>query len=147
MANKIQKVFPAKIIKPLFISLIITTILLALFATYAIKPLPELKQVKSSALPINEENKLVQMLQKEYPKDPNLTGVLELSDPLDAFVARSVLLNLAQASIDLQYYIWPPIPREPCCSTTSIMQLKGVFVYGCYSMIIILGVLMTLSQF
>ena len=89
-------------------SLIITIILLALFVTYAIKPLPELKQVKSSALPINEENKLVQMLQKEYPEDPNLTGILELSDPLDAFVARSVLLNLAQESIDLQYYIWRP---------------------------------------
>ncbi|MCL1059058.1 phospholipase D family protein [Shewanella gelidimarina] len=38
--------------------------------------------------------------------NPNLTGVVPLSDGVDALIARLVLVNAATTSIDLQYYIY-----------------------------------------
>ena len=37
---------------------------------------------------------------------PNMTGIELLDDGLDAFAIRKVLLENAERSIDLQYYIW-----------------------------------------
>lgn len=37
---------------------------------------------------------------------PGLSGVLPLSDSLDAFAARILLIAAAERSVDVQYYIW-----------------------------------------
>jgi putative cardiolipin synthase len=37
---------------------------------------------------------------------PGLSGVVPLSDPLDAFTARMLLIAAADRAIDVQYYIW-----------------------------------------
>ncbi|WP_119969689.1 phospholipase D family protein [Shewanella japonica] len=39
-------------------------------------------------------------------KKPNLTGIKALSDGIDAFIARLAMIDSAQKSIDLQYYIY-----------------------------------------
>lgn len=38
--------------------------------------------------------------------NPELSGVVPLSDSLDAFAARMLLIENAQKTIDIQYYIW-----------------------------------------
>ncbi len=84
-------------------------IFLAVLTACAVKPLPKLQQVESYAFsPPNAETKLARALARDLPQDSTLTGIITLADPLDAFVARSVLLNSAEESIDLQYYIWRP---------------------------------------
>ncbi len=95
-------------LKIILITGIVILLALGILAACAVKPLPKLEQVESYALPPSDHTKLAKALADEYPKDTTLTGVLELGDPLDAFVARSALLNTAEESIDLQYYIWHP---------------------------------------
>ncbi|WP_223296255.1 phospholipase D-like domain-containing protein [Shewanella halifaxensis] len=49
---------------------------------------------------------LVQYVQADVKAHPQQTGVLPLTDGIDAFIARLALVNAATASIDLQYYIY-----------------------------------------
>ncbi|GIU29733.1 phosphatidylserine/phosphatidylglycerophosphate/cardiolipin synthase family protein [Shewanella sp. MBTL60-007] len=49
---------------------------------------------------------LVQYIQADVKAHPQQTGVLPLTDGIDAFIARLALVNAATASIDLQYYIY-----------------------------------------
>ncbi len=93
---------------------------LGILAACAVKPLPKLAQVESYAITPSENTPLAKILMTEKPVDPDLTGVFILGDPLDAFVARSALLNLAEESIDLQYYIWRP-------DTSGMMLLRDVY--------------------
>lgn len=39
-------------------------------------------------------------------KNPNLTGYHLLNDPLEALAARLRLIDKAEKTLDLQYYIW-----------------------------------------
>lgn len=94
---------PFKIIMIISVMVFISLFILA---ACAIKPLPKLVQEESYSLPPSEETIIAKVVAKELPETPGLTGVIELVDPLDAFVARSALLRLAEKSIDLQYYIW-----------------------------------------
>ncbi len=43
---------------------------------------------------------------EQAQSNPGLSGVAPLSDPLDAFAARVLLISKAERTIDLQYYIW-----------------------------------------
>lgn len=79
---------------------------LFILAACAVKPLPKLIQKESYTLVPSEETLIAKTVADELPDTPGLTGVIELVDPLDAFVARSALLRVAEESIDLQYYIW-----------------------------------------
>jgi len=47
--------------------------------------------------------KIVLPLREKYPQ---LTGYHVLYDPLEALAARIYLINKAEKSLDLQYYIW-----------------------------------------
>ena len=47
--------------------------------------------------------KIVLPLREQYP---NLTGYHVLYDPLEALAARIHLINKAEKTLDLQYYIW-----------------------------------------
>lgn len=50
--------------------------------------------------------RLGKALRSEVAEHPGKSGVTLLQNPRDAFVARLMLTELAQSSIDLQYYIW-----------------------------------------
>ena len=39
-------------------------------------------------------------------RHPGLSGIYPLSDGLDAFAARYLLMQKAERSLDIQYYIW-----------------------------------------
>lgn len=95
-----------QLFKIIGILLIIIIVSLFVLAACAIKPLPKLVQQETYALIPSEETMIAQVIQDELPSEYGLTGIIELVDPLDAFVARSSLLRLAEQSIDLQYYIW-----------------------------------------
>ncbi len=45
-------------------------------------------------------------LQPQIAAHPNLSGVVQLPDPIDAFASRILLIASAQRSVDVQYYIW-----------------------------------------
>ncbi|MEB3768381.1 phospholipase D family protein [Acinetobacter sp. MD2] len=49
---------------------------------------------------------LAKLLQPLEAQNPNLTGYHVLNDPLEAISARLSLINKAQKTLDLQYYIW-----------------------------------------
>lgn len=49
---------------------------------------------------------LSQTLQPFLESHPGLNGIHLLSDPLDAFAVRTQLLERAEQTVDLQYYIW-----------------------------------------
>ena len=100
--------------------LIVIVIALGILAACAVKPLPKLAQVESRALPANENTQLAKLLATELPDEPGLTGIFILGDPLDAFVARSAVMKLAEESIDLQYYIWRP-------DTSGMMLLRDMY--------------------
>ena len=52
------------------------------------------------------ETLLGRTLAAEQAAHPGLTGIYPLADGRDAFVARAVLADAAERSIDAQYYIW-----------------------------------------
>lgn len=60
-----------------------------------------------------------QALQPLTARHPGLSGIHPLADPLDAFAARMLLAQTAQASLDVQYYIWH---RD----TTGLMLLNAL---------------------
>lgn len=107
-------------IKIFFIIAILTLLALTILVACAVKPLPKLEQVESRAIPPSENTMLAQILMTEKPEDSSQTGIFVLGDPLDAFVARSALLNVAEESIDLQYYIWRP-------DTSGMMLLRDIY--------------------
>lgn len=107
-------------IKIILIIIVLVVLALGILAACAVKPLPKLEQVESHAIPPSDNTPLAKMLLNEKSDDPDLSGIFILGNPLDAFVARSALLNLAQESIDLQYYIWRP-------DTSGMMLLRDIY--------------------
>lgn len=52
------------------------------------------------------DTQLGRSLKPMIEQHPQLSGVVPLPDPLDAFAARALLIAAAQRSVDVQYYIW-----------------------------------------
>lgn len=82
----------------------LVTILLAGCAT----PLPEHDHPDSSALPPTEEGLLNYYVKKQPANAADQSGFMLLETGADALAARLLLIDLAQSSIDLQYYIYAP---------------------------------------
>lgn len=81
-------------------------LLLALFLN-ACASLPEdLQQEQSQGWQNPEETFLGRMVAETAPDDPALSGVELLADPKSAFTTRFAIANLAEKSLDLQYYLW-----------------------------------------
>lgn len=49
---------------------------------------------------------LGETIQPQAKRHPNLTGIRALSNPHDAFAARALLTQVAEKTLDIQYYIW-----------------------------------------
>ncbi|HBP96871.1 MAG TPA: hypothetical protein DD679_15050, partial [Pantoea agglomerans] len=56
--------------------------------------------------PLERSSWLETQLEPECLRHPGLSGVHQLSDGLDAFAARYLLMQKAERSLDIQYYIW-----------------------------------------
>lgn len=52
------------------------------------------------------DTRLGQAVGSETESHPDLSGILTLENPLDAFVARVILAEASDKSLDIQYYIW-----------------------------------------
>ncbi|WP_159914064.1 phospholipase D family protein [Pantoea sp. 18069] len=52
------------------------------------------------------QTRLGQALAPQTAAHPGLTGIYALSDPLEAFTTRALLMRAAQRTLDVQYYIW-----------------------------------------
>ncbi len=109
-----------RLIRSILVTLSATVFILFVIAACAVKPLPMIEKELTYALTPSGDTRIAKIATKEAPEDPNLTGVIELVDPLDAFVARSALIQLADESIDLQYYIWHP-------DTSGMMLLRELY--------------------
>lgn len=62
----------------------------------------------SAALPVHaaQQTRLGQALAPQIAAHPGLSGIYALSDPLEAFATRALLMRAAQRTLDVQYYIW-----------------------------------------
>lgn len=83
-------------------------LLLVLISGCALPPLTD--RTDSRAFPQSQtgDTRLGQAIVPETEAHPGLAGLTLLGDPLDAFVARVLLAEAADASLDVQYYIWRP---------------------------------------
>jgi len=83
---------------------LILTIALAV-ASCASLP-PQTGRSVSTALTDTAQTRLGKELAGPVAAHPGKSGIYDLSDARDAFAARGVLANVAERSIDIQYYIW-----------------------------------------
>jgi len=73
----------------------------------ALSRLPDLdNRTPSSAFHDTAGTRVGQALARRFDIPPGKSGVVALSNGLDAFAARALLIEAADRSIDVQYYIW-----------------------------------------
>ena len=89
----------------LWLRLVPVFTLALLFSACASLP-EDLQQQHSQAWQQPEETFLGKIIAEAAPQDPSLSGVELLADPESAFTTRFALANLAEKSLDLQYYLW-----------------------------------------
>ena len=63
-------------------------------------------RISATALPQPEETRLWKMIQPRLDSHPGESGFYLLPSGIDAFVARILLINAAERTLDLQYYIF-----------------------------------------
>lgn len=87
----------------------IVSILLVLLFLSGCAGLPDNSTNRAStALQDTGDTKLGAYFKDEKNEHKNLSGFYLLNDGLDAFVARAVLIQIAEKSLDLQYYLYHP---------------------------------------
>jgi putative cardiolipin synthase len=70
-------------------------------------PLPDIAQrPPEHALPANAQTALGALAQQGQDAHPGQSGVLPLESGQDALASRLSLIDQAEASVDVQYYIW-----------------------------------------
>jgi putative cardiolipin synthase len=67
---------------------------------------PQTGRQETQALTDTSETRLGRALAGPLAANPGKNGFYDLSAPHDAFAARGLLSNMAERSIDTQYYIW-----------------------------------------
>ncbi|MBP6019138.1 MAG: phospholipase D family protein [Burkholderiaceae bacterium] len=93
----------------LYVGLLCIGLLAALGLLVACSPLPPLKdRSQSTTLPTQQTRMtpLGKAVAAQVSMHPGKTGIYMLDDPYDAFAARAVLAQMAEQSLDVQYYIW-----------------------------------------
>lgn len=86
-------------IKPLVVA-----VMVLLGACQSLPPSPHLPQSTPTAK--NTDSLLSALVKKDTQKHPDLSAYYPISTGADAFAVRSLLTDLSQNSIDVQYYIW-----------------------------------------
>ncbi|GAA0846002.1 phospholipase D family protein [Marinobacter szutsaonensis] len=82
--------------------------LLLLLTGCALPPLADRPDSRSIPQSQTRETVLGQAITPKTEAHPGHSGVVLLPDPYDAFAARALLAEAAEASLDVQYYIWRP---------------------------------------
>ena len=91
--------------RPTIIVQLLTAVLILLNAGCATLP-TDFDRPESYALTGTENTALGKVRAKERAEHPGKSGFRLLGNGLDAFVARAVLANYAERSIDVQYYLY-----------------------------------------
>lgn len=79
----------------------------ASFAFQAFYPVPEAgTRQDSKAIPASADTRLGAWVIPKAEADPGRSGVARLGDGLNAFATRLDLIDSAEASVDIRYYIW-----------------------------------------
>ena len=91
--------------RPTIIVQLLTAVLILLNAGCATLP-KDFDRPESYALTDTENTALGKVRAKERAEHPGKSGFRLLGNGLDAFVARAVLANYAERSIDVQYYLY-----------------------------------------
>lgn len=82
-------------------------VILLLLLVNACASLPsDYEQLPSYAIENSQDTLLARKLMPEVAKHSGKSGFHMLSTGMDAFIARVALIELAQRSLDIQYYIW-----------------------------------------
>lgn len=86
----------------------ISSLVLFAMSLTACESLPKQTWLSSEALDLSEANhtRLGQATAKDIAKHDDLTGIFVLSDSRKAFASRALLTEVAEKTIDAQYYIW-----------------------------------------
>jgi len=78
-----------------------------LLTVHAFHPLPPLEgRTVSTALTGTQTSRLGRGIAPLAAMNPDRSGVYPIADALDAFAVRMLLANVAERSLDVQYYIW-----------------------------------------
>lgn len=81
-------------------------IMLVLFITGCASLPDDLQQQHSEGWQHPEQTFLGGLIAESAPEDDSLTGVELLAEPESAFTTRFAIANLAEETLDLQYYLW-----------------------------------------
>ena len=85
----------------------LAVVVLAIFVARSAFPLPDISERAASlALPASDNTALGATVRAENAASPGKTGVFPLAGGHDALASRYALINAAEHSIDVQYYIW-----------------------------------------
>ena len=94
-----------KIFKGLLICVV--ALLVAILVTAKLTALPSLEgRSHSTAVFDTRDTRLGQAIQPLVDAHPGVSGIYPLPDSHDAFAARARLAQVAQRTLDVQYYIW-----------------------------------------
>jgi len=81
-------------------------LLMGLVTGCALPSLKDRSQSEAFAQERTADTRLGQAIGEEIESHPGLSGIAPLENPLDAFVARALLAEASDTSLDVQYYIW-----------------------------------------
>ncbi|WP_240733299.1 phospholipase D-like domain-containing protein [Kerstersia gyiorum] len=84
----------------------IAIIAAGLVSSCGLPPLDNRSESQATMTQEGLDTRLGQSLAPLAAQHPGLSGVLPLTDSLDAFAARILLIAAAERSVDVQYYIW-----------------------------------------
>jgi putative cardiolipin synthase len=77
-----------------------------LLAGCALPSLKDRSESETFAQEQTADTRLGRAVDGEVESHPGLSGIATLENPLDAFVARALLAEASDTSLDVQYYIW-----------------------------------------
>src|SRR5574340_567648 len=86
-------------------NLLLLVLILSVLSGCASLPL-NYPRTHTSALPRPEETRLWKTIQPQIDDHPGESGYYLLPSGIDAFVARILLIDAAERTLDLQYYIF-----------------------------------------
>lgn len=96
-----------KSVKMLLIGVAALVVVLGVVGLITRKALPDnSERIMSSYFPPNPEGRLAKLLANDLSSNAEKSGIYPLANGRDAFLARLALVETAQYSLDLQYYIW-----------------------------------------
>lgn len=96
-----------KSVKMLLIGVAALVVVLGVVGLITRKALPDnSERIMSSYFPPNPEGSLAKLLANDLSSNAEKSGIYPLANGRDAFLARLALVETAQYSLDLQYYIW-----------------------------------------